>query len=187
MLYQGRYKFTQKKLKKIGREFLYCEGAPYKILETPKHGRHTGTVTANIGELVGFQLNRNEEIYRKDKNPKIRTLVYPPKVLFLHLRKHTLQHKLKGMEDFPLGTVPIFPVYETITIDIQKTNEKWFSLFSGPAYNVPTEIKIKIFGYKLAPAFANTDYGCQGSTQTHIDTNILPGPYAKKILRHQHT
>ena len=180
LLYQERYKFTQKNLKKIGREFIYCEGAPYKILVTPKHGKHTGTVTANIGVMVGIQLNIKEEIHNKYKNFKIRTLIYPPKVLFLHLRKQTLQQKLKGLENFPLGTVPIFPGYETITLDIQKINQNWFNLFSGPAYNVPSEIKIKMFGYKLAPAFANTDYGCQGSTQTHIITNIIPGPNSKK-------
>ena len=84
------------------------------------------------------------------------------------------------MEDFPVGTVPIFPGYETLTLNIQKTNEKWFTFFSGEAYNVPSEIKIKLFGYKMAPAFANTDYGCQGSTQSHIITNIIPGPNAKK-------
>ena len=180
MLYQERYKFTQKNLKKIGRQFMYCEGAPYKILATPKHGKYTGTVTANVGVTVGIQLNNNEACIKKRNNCKIRTLLYPPKVIFLQLRKHTLQQKLKGLEQFPLGTVPIYPVYESITICIQKTNEKWFNLYNGPAYNVPSEIKIKLFGYKLAPAFANTDYGCQGSTQTHIITNIIPGPYGKK-------
>ena len=180
MLYHERYRFTQKNLKKIGRQFLYCEGAPYKILETPKHGKHSGTVTSNIGVTVGIQLSNNEEFSRKKMNCKIRMLIHPPKVIFLHLSKHTLQQKLKGLEQFPLGTVPIFPVYESITLCIQKINEKWFNLYSGPAYNVPSEIKIKMFGYKLAPAFANTDYGCQGSTQTHIVTNIIPGPYAKK-------
>ena len=180
MLYQERFKFTQKNLKKIGRQFIYCEGAPYKILVTPKHGKHTGTVTANIGVMVGIQLNSKEKIIRQNTNTKIRTLLYPPKVIFIHLRKHTLQQKLKGLEHLPIGTVPIFPGYETITLNIQKINEKWFNLYSGPAYNVPSEIKLKLFGFKLAPAFANTDYGCQGSTQTHIITNIIPGPNAKK-------
>ena len=54
------------------------------------------------------------------------------------------------------------------------------NLYSKAGYDVQPEITIKMFGYKLAPAFANTDYGCQGSTQTHILTNIIPGPYAKK-------
>ena len=181
MLYHERYKFTQKNLKKIGRQFLYCEGAPYKILETPKQGKYSGTVTSNTGIIVGIQLNDNElPVRNKNDNCKIRMLMYPPKVIFLHLHKHTLQQKIIGLDQFPLGTVPIFPVYETMTLYIQKINEKWFNLYNGPAYNIPPEIKIKLFGYKLAPAFANTDYGCQGSTQTHIVTNILPGPYAKK-------
>ena len=180
MLYQEKYKFTQKNLKKIGREFLYCEGAPYKILATPKHGMHTGTVTANICATVGIQFDSKEDINRKTTNCKIRKLTYPPKVIFVQLQKHTLKHKLKGMEDFPIGTVPVFPQFESLTLNIQKTNERWFNLFSGEAFSVPSEIKIRLFGYKLAPAFANTDYGCQGSTQTHVITNIIPGPYAKK-------
>ena len=180
MLYHERYKFTQKNLKKIGRQFFYCEGAPYKILETPKYGKYTGTVTSNIGVTVGIQLNNNEEFIKRKLNCKIRILTYPPKVIFLHLRKHTLQEKIRGLEQFPLGTVPIFPVYESVILNIKKINEKWFNLYNGPTYNVPSEIKIKLFGYKLSPAFANTDYGCQGSTQTHIVTNIIPGPYAKK-------
>ena len=147
---------------------------------TPKHGMHTGTVTANICVTVGIQLDSKEDINRNNTICKIRKLLYPPKVIFVQLRKHKLQHKLKGMEDFPLGTVPLFPQYESLTLNVQKTNEKWFNLFSGEAFNVPSEIKIKLFGYKLAPAFANTDYGCQGSTQTHVITNIIPGPYAKK-------
>ena len=49
----------KKSLKKQEENFMYCEGTPYKILVTPKDGQHTGTVIANIGVLVGFQLNRN--------------------------------------------------------------------------------------------------------------------------------
>ena len=153
MLYHERYKFTQKNLKKIGREFLYCEGVPYKILQTPKHGNHTGTVTANIGVTVGIQLDSREDIMIKKNVCKIRKLMYPPKVIFLNLHKHRLKQKLKGLEQFPLGTVPILPVYESMTLNIEKINEKWFNLYHGPAYNVPSELKIKLFGYKLAPAF----------------------------------
>ena len=94
--------------------------------------------------------------------------MYPPKVIFLQLRKHTLKEKLIGFEKFLLGTVPIFPVHDSITLNIRKINEKWFSLYNTPEYGVPEEIKIKLFGYKLAPGFANTDYGCQGSTQNML-------------------
>ena len=179
MLDEERYTFTQKNLTKIGREFLYCEGIPYKILVTPKQGNKTGTVTSNIGISVGIQLDI-KEVEPKNNSCKIRNLMYPPKVIFLQLRKHTLQEKLTGLEQFPLGTVPIFPVYDSIMLNIRKINEKWFTLYSGPEYGIPEKIKIKLFGYKLAPAFANTDYGCQGSTQAHVITNIIPGPYAKK-------
>ena len=147
---------------------------------TPKHGKHTGTVTANIGVTVGIQLDSKDDINGKTTFRSLRKLVYTSKVIFIQLPKHTLKQKLIGLEDFPVGTVPIFPGYESLILNIEKTNEKWFNLFSGEAYNVPSEIKIKLFGYKMAPAFANTDYGCQGSTQSHIITNIIPGPNAKK-------
>ena len=86
LLDKERYIFTQKNLKKIGREFLYCEGIPYKILVTPKHGNKTGTVTSNIGISVGIQVDI-KEIEPKNKTCKIRTLIYPPKVIFIQLRK----------------------------------------------------------------------------------------------------
>ena len=92
MLYQERYKFTQKHLKRIGRQFLYCEGETYKILVTPKHGQNTGTVTSNIGITVGIQLNKDENMAQVNDS-KIRILQYPPEVIFIKLRKHTMQKK----------------------------------------------------------------------------------------------
>ena len=143
MLDEERYTFTQKNLTKIGREFLYCEGIPFKILVTPKHGNKTGTVTSNIGNTVGIQLDM-KEVEPKNNTCKIRNLMYPPKVIFLQLRKHTLQEKIVGLEQFPLGTVPIFPVYDSITLNIRKINEKWFTLYNSPEYGVPELIKIKL-------------------------------------------
>ena len=54
MLYQERYKFTQKHLKKIGRKFLYCEGVPYKILVTPKHGKIQEQLLQTLVLLLEF-------------------------------------------------------------------------------------------------------------------------------------
>jgi hypothetical protein len=54
MLHQERSKFTKKNLKNIGREFLYCEAVPSKILVTPKQIKHNGTRTANIGVTDGI-------------------------------------------------------------------------------------------------------------------------------------
>ena len=118
---------------------------------TPKHGQNTGTVTSNIGITVGIQLNKDENMAQVNDS-KIRILQYPP---------DTMQKKLTGLQQFPIGTVPIFPSYESITINIKKLNERWLNLYSEPGYDVPPEITIKLFGYKLAPAFANIDYGCQ--------------------------
>ena len=33
---------------KVGREFLFCEGAPYMILETPRSGGECGACNGNI-------------------------------------------------------------------------------------------------------------------------------------------
>ena len=179
MLYHERFSLTQKKLKKIGREFFYCEGVAYKILVTPKHGGNTGTVTSNIGIMVGLQLDERE-IDSKNRFSLIRELLYPPKVVFLKLRKHTLGKKLSGLENFPIGTVPIFPGYESVTLDLTSINEKWLHMYNASEYSIPSKLKIKLFGYKLAPAFANTDYGCQGCTHDSVITNMIPGPYSKK-------
>ena len=93
MLYHERFSLTQKKLKKIGREFFYCEGVAYKILVTPKHGGNTGTVTSNIGVMVGLQLDERE-IDSKNRFSLIRELLYPPKVVFFLIKKKHTRGKI---------------------------------------------------------------------------------------------
>ena len=129
--------------------------------------------------MVGLQLDERE-IDSKNRFSLIRELLYPPKVVFLKLRKHTLGKKLSGLENFPIGTVPIFPGYESVTLDLTSINEKWLNMYNASKYSIPSKLKIKLFGYKLAPAFANTDYGCQGCTHDSVITNMIPGPYSKK-------
>ena len=179
LLNQERHRFTQKNLKKIGRRFSYCEGAPYKILVTPKNGNRTGTVTSNIGRAVGIQLDPREP-EQSNQNQRIRRLKYPPLAIFLTLRKHIMITKLPGLEEFELGTVPIIPMTESVTLHLQKINPRWYQFYKDPSFGVPDVLTISLFGYKLAPAFANTDYGCQSSTTPLLATNIVRGPYSTK-------
>ena len=100
--------------------------------------------------------------------------------MFFKIRKTHIREKLAGLENFPIGIVPIFLEFESITLDLMSINEKWLHMYNASEYSIPSKLKIKLFGYKLAPAFANTDYGCQGCTHDSVITNMIPGPYSKK-------
>ena len=76
LLDQERETFTQAKCKKINNEFVYCEGAPYMIQETPKDGGISGSFNGNIGEALGIILN-----------PKERPNLASVRVLIFHLRR----------------------------------------------------------------------------------------------------
>ena len=80
--------------------------------------------------MVGIQLDERE-IESKNHFSLIRELVYPPKVVFLRLRKHRLGKKLAGLENFPIGTVPIFPGYVSVTLDLTSINEKWLQMYNA--------------------------------------------------------
>ena len=170
LLEQESETFTQAKCQKINSEFVYCEGAPYMILETPKDGGISGSVNGNIGKAVGIILNPKE----LPSSARIRVLEHPPHAILLSLQTHTLQKKLTGLEEFPVGTVPIQPsLGNSFNINLPLINKNWYKL-SWP--DSESNLRVRRFGFKVSPAFAFTDFKCQASTHSRLACNTLQCP-----------
>ena len=140
------------------------------ILETPKDGGVSGCVNGNIGKAVGIILNPKE----LPSSARIRMLEHPPHGILLNLQKHTLQKKLTGLEEFPVGTVPISPsLGNYFNINLPLINKNWYKL-SWP--DSESNLRVRRFGFKISPAFAFTDFKCQASTHSRLACNTLQCP-----------